>query len=873
MKKSNFIVLSLLAIAGSCTKAPSQGTLLSQWEDGVPQKDVVLERALASTVQKQCLQQVFTVNTLKSEIQEIEKKFTKAGRVRGSWRHINLDDLPVPQANFLKEYGSQIGDLKDDSIDYSGCYDVPCIYNRIYGKEGHVAGYVHYLWYLKFGYMLSADNLIPVVDGETTSPGIYNNQRIPITQYLYSDDELYGLWRLTLMLKAPQTSLKKLKELQRIPRGHEFEGKDYKFACGLAYSRGWIKVTDGCLKQNSRDLDMGYLYQAVTHEINHHVDFEGGDSSKIFYRSHNTDYATVAGFNMDKEYVDNWGRVTREWGKSDGQKLVTSYAGTSPQENFAESLAMFRIDGDLTRNKIAQPHFDWVSQNYYQNRSFEKEVLLKYWVDQYSLDISKEVLNAVSDCNNVKSSPKSAYFKTSDFSSPVLPSMVNCLGTRAVDIVKTIETKIAMSEPEGCLALYEFQSPGKVKWAGIIKSSLVSSFDKFLNELQKDPDYLARIQQFRSQLSDKKIAKNAYVNCYEESDELACYTSEVQRNAYLKAESLRLPPEQTQELADLYVAQHSFASIKEETMKSYRDLVMAKLDSIREEAQYTWDSCSERSHNNQSVPRAGLFDVGSGYMVSSFYNCLNNELPGAIQNTVRNFSVGNTLLTNGKEELILTKEVQPRLIKYVQVIYESERDKEVSAALDYMYDDKGKLRSEVLTSYDWATNLIDANQLAADCKKEALRLIKMELLFNEKKDLFSDFLDKQTCAKITESPEVNKWIENSRGEFIEKVVKGLEVKMLAAGNRQAKVCIDKNPNIPLIGALIYKKKRESCLRDAWEGLEVSVIKNIMTDPIVKKLNLSSSELSSRLARKRMDLQDEVIRENFSPSYNLPKIDF
>lgn len=870
MKKSNLAVLSILVMGASCTKGPSEKTLLSHWEAGAPQKDVVLERALASTVQTQCLQQVFTVATLKAEIQEIERKYTKAGRVRGTWRHLNLDDLPVPQANFLKEYGDKIGDLKDDSVDYSGCTSVPCIYNRIYGKEGHIAGYVHYLWYLKFGHMLSADNLIPVVDGETSSPGIYNNQRVPLSQYLYNDDELYGLWRLTLMLKEPQTSLKKLREVQRIPRGHEFEGDDYKGSCGLAYSRGWIKVTDGCLWQGRNNLDTGYLYQAVTHEMNHHVDFENGDSAKVFYRSHETDYATVAGFNMDSEYVDQWGRVTRKWGKTSDQKLVTPYAGTSPQENFAESLAMFRIDGDLTRKKITEPHFKWVSQNYYQNRSFEREALLKHWVDGYTLEISNEVLNTVSDCNAVKTSPKSSYFKATDFSSPVFPTMLNCIGTRAVDIAKKIQSKIAISEPEGCSALYE--SPGKEKWDGIVKASLASAFNKFLTELQKDPEYLARIQQFRSQLGDKRIAKNAYINCYGEFDEQSCFNGEVQRNAYLKAETLRLPPEQTQELADLYVSQHPYSTIKEETMTSYRDLVSSKLESIREEAQYTWDACANRSHNNSAVPRSGLFDVGSGYMVSSFYNCLNSELPGAIQNTVRNFSVGDSQLTNGREELILTKEVQPRLIKYVQTIYEQERDKEVTLAIDFMYADKGQLRSQVLSNYRWATNLLDSKQLLADCKKEALRLINIELLFNEKKGVFSDFLEKQTCAKISESPEVNKWIENSKGEFIKKVVSGLEVKMLVSGHRQAKICIDKNPNIPLIGALIYKKKREACLRDAWEDLEAKVVKEVMTDPMVKKLNLSQNDLISRLARKRMELQDEVIRENFSPSYNLPKIE-
>lgn len=867
MKKNNLAIISVLIIGASCTKAPVQETLISRWDKN-SEKEVVLERALASTVQNQCLKEVFSVDTLKAEIEQIERKFAKAPRVRGSWRHLDLDQLPVPQANFLKDFGDQIGDLQYDRNDYTGCFSVPCIFNRIYGKEDHIAGYVHYLWYLKFGHMLSADNLIPVVDDETTSPGFYNGKNIPLDKYLYNDDELYGLWRLTLMLKSPQATLKELKEVQRIPRGEEFEGDRYKGACGLAYSRGWIKLTDGCLWQGRNNLDQGYLYQAVTHELNHHVDFEGGKGTSAFYRSHAPDYASVAGFKEMSEYVDG-GRTIRKWEKSDDIKLVTNYAGTSPQENFAESLAMYRVDGDITRKKITEPHFNWVSQNYYQGRSFERAVLLKHWIDQYSLEISKAALNAVSDCNSMASSPKSVYFKASEFNAPVMPSMVNCIGNGAVDIAKMIRSKIAISEPEGCSALYE--SPGKDKWDGLIKSHLVGVFDKYLMELQKDKNYLARIQQFRKQLSDKKIAKDAYVNCFEENDEEACFNQEVQRNAYLKAEALNLPPEQTQELADLYVAQHSFANIKDETLRSYQQMVSGNLEAIREEAQYTWESCAYRSHDNDAVPKRGLFNVGSGFMISSFYNCLNSAIPDSIQNAVRKFSVGGGQLVNSKEEIILTREVQPRLLKLIQGIYEVEQDKEVSLALDYMYDDKGKLRSQVLSSYHWATNLIDSKQLVIDCRKEALKLIDMTLLFNTKSGLFDKFLETQTCANISESPEVNKWIEKSKDQFIEKVVVGLDERMHQAGTKQAQVCINLNPKIPLVGALLFKKKREACLKDAWDDLEDYVISEAFKDPIVKKLNLTSATLKQRLEVNRSEIQQRVIEENFTPAYKIPQV--
>lgn len=868
MRKNNLALLSVLLFGAACTKAPSPQTLISSW-DGESDKEVVLSRALASsTTQNQCLQQVFTVDTLKVEIQEIEKKYGKATRVRGRWKHLELEQLPVPQANFLKEFGDQIGDLKNDSIDYSGCSSVPCIYNRIYGKENHIAGYVHYLWYLKFGHMLSADNLVPIVDGETTSPGWYNGKSIPLSQYLYDDKELYGLWRLTLMLKSPQTTLKRLKEVQRIPRGEDFEGDDYKGACGLAYSRGWIKLTDGCLWQGRNNLDEGYLYQAVTHELNHHVDFEGGNNRGRFYRSHEDDYASVAGFTQS-EYVKN-GQTVIQWNKSDNMKLVTSYAGTSPQENFAESLAMFRIDGDLTRKKITEPHFNWVAGNYYEQRSFEREVLLKHWVNEYSLEIGKAVLNAVTDCNSTPSSPKSIYFKAQDFSATVMPGMLNCIGSSAVEIAKMVRAKIAISEPEGCSALNV--SPGKEKWDPIIKAHLVRTFDKYLIELQKDKNYLARIEEFRKQLSDKRIAKNAYVNCYEERDEESCFNGEVLRNAYVKAEALKLPPEQTQELAELYVSYHPFSSIKEETIKSYQLFVSANQEAIREEAQYTWDSCASRSHDNQSAPRAGLFSVGTGYMISSFFNCLNSDIPNSIQNVVRNFTVDNNQLMNGKEELILTKEVQPRYLSILQKVYETERDKEVSRAIDFMYEDKGKLRSQVLSSLHWATNMLDAKQLISDCRKEALRQIDMDFLFNTKNDLFGNYLETSTCAKISESSEVNKWIDQNKEQFIEKVAQGLEERLYNAGAKQAQVCIDQNPKIPLIGALIFKKKREACLRDAWERITREVVSASLNDPMIKKLQISPNTLRERLERNKEELQDRVIQDYFNPSYNLPRIE-
>jgi hypothetical protein len=272
MRASNLIALVLLGTVG-CTKKPEPKTLISQWEKYQAFESTV-ERKLASSTNGQCLNDIFTVDTLKDEVRSLESKYVNSPRVEGYWKHLDLSRLPVPQANFLKKFGGGFGDRANpEAIDYSSCYDVPCIFNKIYNKENHVAGYVHYLWYLKFGHMLSADNdTYP----HNKTPGIYNGKKFELSDYLYADHELYSFWRLSLMLKAPHTTLSSMKEIQKIPRGEKFEPLDFKRACGIAYSTGWILLTDNCIRIDKKNPDKGGLYWSLTHELNHQIDFQEG---------------------------------------------------------------------------------------------------------------------------------------------------------------------------------------------------------------------------------------------------------------------------------------------------------------------------------------------------------------------------------------------------------------------------------------------------------------------------------------------------------------------------------------------------------------------------------------------------------------------
>lgn len=856
MLKTNSILFSVLIAAVACNQK-NPDTLMSKWEKKV-EKETAVERALASAPEGQCLKDIFSVEVLKAEVKELERKFATAPKVSGTWKHIDLSTLPVPQANFLKTYGNQIGDQKDkDSIDYSSCSDVPCLYNKIYKKDDHVAGYVHYLWYLRFNNMLSADNLSPAQASKVA--GEYNGKIHSLDKYLYNDNELYGMWRLSRMLKTPHTTLGYLKEVQRIPRGEGFEGKDMAGACGLAYSQGWILLNDGCLTINYNK-DLGYLYQATAHELSHHVDFEAGRGSKEFYRSHKQDYLDLTGFYMN-EYVDKDGKQVRQWALKPGSKLPTGYGGTAPQENFAEALAVFRTDGDLLKGNVTSDHFKFVSKNYYQDRSFEKAELIKAWIQKSTSETGKSVFKTVVDCSKDSSGPKSLYFKTTDFSNPVLPGMLNCFGNNAVQMSNDLKVQLALSEPEGCLV---FNDPkAKTNWDLQIKEQLKEAFDKYLSELQKDKEYLARIQQFYAQLSDKTIARNAYINCFAEPSEESCFNDEIAKGAFAKASELKLPAEQTQEMADMYVSYHSYQTIEQETKQLYQSFIASNMEIIRKEADNTWDGCLNIPQDDVNSPSGSLFTISDGYMISSMYNCLNANIPDAIKQSIRQFSVDGANLSNAKEELILSRNVQPELVKMLKAKYTSAREREVKDASDYMTGDQGEIRKKLLANFDWVKNVLDEGQIIQDCKKKGYEVVSFLPLYATKKDLFGNYLETQSCVKINESQEYLQWLETSKETFNQKVAQGLDDKIVELGFARADVCLKQYPIDTTLNKIRFRKEREACLIDEWPKLENTVLSEAMADPMVQKFQMSQEVLRGKVEAGRRRLQVRILKEKFN----------
>lgn len=858
MRKINLIPLLILGMAVSCTRKQPE-TLITKWNNKVA-KESSFDRVIASSSlkQQQCFKDIFDVQTLKKEVAELEKKYAGGEKVTGTWKHIDLSTLPIPQANFLKTYGGKIGDLKNpESIDYSGCEDVPCIYNRVYKKDNHVAGYVHYIWYLKLGHMLSADNMVP--DQNSKTAGIYNGKEIPLSGYLYNDTELFGLWRLSHLLRVPYTNLSYLKETQRIPRGENVEGRPGG-VCGVASSAGWVVLNDGCLTVYGQRLDTGYLYQAVTHELAHHVDFESGRGTREFYRSHKKDYLDLIGMWIEEYERD--GKQVREWKIKTTANLVSSYAGTLPQENFAETMSLFRVDGELVKRKVISDHYKFVSDNFYESKNFENETLIKNWIGSYKADMEREVLRAVIDCSTESSgSKKSTFFGISDFKYRPSPNSMNCLSSRMEDLTTTLMNKVALFEAEGCGVLTD--KTYQAKWASSLKVHLKDILNRYLEEVQVDKDYIARIQDFYSDVEDRTLANESYVSCYKEVNEVACYEETLLSKIKERVTKLKVSPSQEKDLIDLYVSIHPYSAVSSEVKTSYKTFVSSNLEKIRYETDDLWRSCRTGPQNDDLPPKGSIFQVAEGYMVSSLFNCINSSAPDTIKRAVRSLDVDGAKLQNTKEEMVLIDEVKPHVVSMLKEKFEQESMREFNEIRIFIEGEDGSIRSRLISDFSWVRNVIDGKELQKNCESEATRMISFEPLFHIKRKVFSELVNGKICAGISSTPEYKKWVSESQDMFKEMVAKDLEGMLYVAGEERARECLSKYPITNSVSKIKFRNDREACLTNNWGEVERKVLDQLKSNPYVEKFKFSLDEFKTELAGNARRTQLKLIKEHFN----------
>lgn len=761
-----------------------------------------------------CRSELFSVEEVKREALHYESQLNTGPKISGRWKHLDLRTLPVPQAKFLRAMGEEIGDLRNpNGIDYSQCRDAVCVVNSIYKSSDGLEGWTSYLWYMKMGYFLSMKN--KVYDQKSPTAGIYNGKSYPLSDYLFTRDELYAFWRMSHALTTPFKTLPIMKEIQRVPKTSEIEGMG-RGVCGLAWSNGYIILNDGCLSFWG-DQDKGFIYEGVTHEIAHQIDYKLGRENGGSYYSQVGRWKAEGQWTL-KEYFDEANRRTvNEWSTTlTDNQFVRSYARTSPAEHFADTAAYYRYSGETTKKKVPALIYTHLKEVAFDQLEYDTPGLFDQFEKDVGTLLAPELFRTALECDQKPIASNT----TKPLAESLFPFSVDiksrrCLREGLDRILNQAVIEAKLNHVDGCAQL---RTSAQVL---AFKSKLEPTFSRQVVEhikvARENQLYYQRLSEFYDALSKQTEPLKIVTSCYGQVDEKQCYDEQIQAyvdrivpNDLVNAENLR------RDLQKMFLEANGFEATRALSQKLHQDFLFSQSALIDASARELWRTCASRAIDNREAPIPGPFSVGEGWMVSSQFNCLSLEIPSEVKRAISAMSFEAMGVSDASESRLLFDLALPLYVKEIQRFFDLEKATEARSIQTFLREHRTSAIGRLTASFEWIEGL--GQVMNRSCQREVEKDLPRNYRFHDPAQVFQAHTD-EICREVLRSPAFQEWLKSQR-EMVEiDVVKTYLKAYEQVARDRAEACLDRFPNSNIVLRLLNKKKREACYLERWSQVE------------------------------------------------------
>ncbi|MBL7715033.1 MAG: hypothetical protein JNL01_06155 [Bdellovibrionales bacterium] len=435
--------------------------------------------------------------------------------------------------------------LIDPSIQVQGCSGLPCVINRAYKKaDDDPAGYHHYAFFLKTGYILNASDQIldyteaDFPDYKTGKPSATALKR---EDFFFSSSELQAFQRLAQSLPTELKNLPSLVPIYRVPKTRAIP-KVPAPACGV--SRGnWriytytdtgrvvvrmipldVYFTDKCLAIGSTPQDpyQGFFYEAATHELGHHLDFSSREPlNQQFSESdvwiNESSWIVEKGTRKNSEGKDEF---YEDWKHGEQAAFVSDYAKDSPVEDFAESVAHFRIR-PAELEKKAPNKLKILQERVFGKRSYTQAGVLEQYADRAVQAVRQEFPEILSVCGSGSDPSESdrAYLPLpANWGEPVQ----TCIQGRVQKAFIATLQEISASAADSCQFLASKENIGLLE--SLFVERIEEAFAWLPDQVSLTPDDLGRrIAQFRDQIAQGTDPREIAFDCRTDPSPMNCY--------------------------------------------------------------------------------------------------------------------------------------------------------------------------------------------------------------------------------------------------------------------------------------------------------------------------------------------------------------
>lgn len=817
--------------------------------------------SLESNSTPECKVDLFTVEELKREASFYESQLESKTKLKGNWKHLDLEDLPLAQARFFKAIGNNFGDLSNpNSLDVSMCGDPACVVNKVYNSASGIEGWAIYVWWLKMGNIISFKNVIyknTFFDKTPNIPGQYNGGTYHLQDFLFTKDELYAFWKMSNYLPIQYKTLTNLYEIQRIPKGATIKGYPPP-TCGIAWGNGYVLLQDGCLKfENNSNNERGSIYHLVHHEFSHILDnFRSGKPEQYLYSSVNEPWLSEGKWTTE-EYLNPTSEVIEKRWKTGltANDFVTDYASISPIEHFAESLAYFRFNGEHTKSKVPVSTYSFIKSSIYNQVEYTDEGMQVYLRQQIERNLIPLVFQATMDCyqkEHLENSGKS--LSIAELPSALSLGKRQCLYEKRQALIEQSLAEVKLNTADGCS--YLRLNDIVLNFQNSMKEWISSQFRSHIQKALEDEKYFEQLGRFYQELANGIVPIQLMTDCYKEGDERACYSQKIKN--YIDQIITDASTDKERLSADLeskFLETYGFELVRSEMIKSYQDFISTQSLLISESALELWGSCASGEISNAQPPIAGPFSVGTGWMVSSQYNCLNQEISKELGNTVSQMNFNGDEISSDKEKQILTD------LSLVNYLSELQRLMTQAKLVEYeeLVQTVGtvdSLRDFLLSDFSWVKAFeTDTRRM---CLVKAVSLLPTDLRYHSRSEL--ETLTRPACDQVRRSPELRDY-EKSHPELKEEYhVQSYLREVDRFSKERSRACEVKFPTRGFFSKLRNRGRRSDCFTEGWEIKNTELMSKAQ-DTYGLRLSASSLERMVREGQRiRKRIKSELMGE-------------
>jgi hypothetical protein len=612
---------------------------------------------------------------------------------------INVDD-----SGWTKNVSSQ-----------SSCLDYACFIDSLYRVSSH-EGDFYYDYFLKTGYLLAAQDFFPWVADHSTTVQLQNVDDNTLERYLWTKPELKAIWYLSHLLPKSLLHLVPLNTQHRLPRN--FQPAEWPIdvvttrtavsttttsgTCAISIGSslgGFNLYTDACLKLDPTNVfnSRQNFHQLFTHEIVHRFDVSG--TSKY---SEDPKFLALGGWKRNQLVasgvsLDDFSRDPA------APPLVTEYAATSPYEDLAESVSMYRTNPE--RLFKAEPlKYAYLKHLVFGDQDYLPAERLRAYADDVVAQLSRSPANWL---------PKEGC------------SDENCVSQFAMPEITKELARLRYEEPEACGVLADHETTvtgtalARLKF--LFSSSGEGSTAESLKSLHTDLD---------AQASDTQL-RALFLNCSEhfsdaEANAKSCYDAMLAKifetafsNQKTFPDSLKASEKKQ------FLTQHTFDDTHLKIVMFYEGLFSASSPQTFTLTNDLWNTCAASPIHVVNHPRVLPYQPGLNYVASSFLDCLNggienlsSELRASViaQNGFTMFSEDGTAWSEANVLLPKIKNILDQKLQAGLALEQSQ-----VAAQNSLWTDE--IVAEMLGDRKWAPNGFQGT----DCSNESSIILIQKL--------------------------------------------------------------------------------------------------------------------------------------------------